>query len=250
MAHFISYFDYLGYKEFILKNSSEEIRRRVGHFLRDIETSLGLGKFQEPQGGWIIADLTHSRINCLNISDTIIFWTNDDSLESFMELLKVSFDFNWREILHNVPTRGAMVYADVELLTSRSQNDVGGTYNVNMIYGKGLVEAHIKAENQNWAGFVIDNSVITKLATMANVASTLDPFAVQYKVPYKNNVGNQENEYVFRLNTGSPKLNPVAFGNWSKNITDGFSRDNKNPNNPRAQEILANTLAYLEIFRE
>lgn len=82
MERFIAYFDYLGYKEFILNNDSKHLRTRAGHILRDIEASLGQGKYKEPHNGIIVADLSETRINCLNISDTVIFWTNDNSIES------------------------------------------------------------------------------------------------------------------------------------------------------------------------
>jgi hypothetical protein len=49
MERFIAYFDFLGYKEFILKNDSKHLRTRAGHILRDIEISLGQGKYKEPK---------------------------------------------------------------------------------------------------------------------------------------------------------------------------------------------------------
>jgi len=44
MKRFVTYFDFLGFKIFILNNDSEYIRTRIGHVLRDIEFSLGQGK--------------------------------------------------------------------------------------------------------------------------------------------------------------------------------------------------------------
>jgi hypothetical protein len=70
MKVFIGYFDLLGYKQFVMNNTTQEVRRRLGHVLRDIESSLGRGDYRESREG-LIADLKNSRIKCLNISDTV-----------------------------------------------------------------------------------------------------------------------------------------------------------------------------------
>lgn len=77
MKRFIAYFDFLGYKDFILNNDSNYLKVRAGHILRDIQISLGQGKYQDPMNGSVLADISLTRINCLNISDTVIFWTSD-----------------------------------------------------------------------------------------------------------------------------------------------------------------------------
>ena len=115
MKKFISYFDFLGFKNFILNNDSDYIKRRIGNILTDIEFALGQGKITKTNYG-VIANINNSKINCLNISDTVIFWTNDDSLESFNELLKISFDFNWSVTCYHFPVRGAMVFDEIEII--------------------------------------------------------------------------------------------------------------------------------------
>jgi len=116
MKRYIAYFDYLGYKDFILNNESQHLEVRAGHILRDIEMALAQGKYQEPRNGIILSDLSKSRINCLNVSDTVIFWTHDDSIESLEELMHVAYRFNWQEILFNMPVRGVVYFDEVELI--------------------------------------------------------------------------------------------------------------------------------------
>lgn len=247
MKRFIAYFDYLGYKHFILNNDSDHLRRRAGHILRDIEMSLGQGKYQDPRNGVIVADLSSTRINCLNISDTVIFWTNDDSVESLEELLLVAYEFNWREILYSFPIRGVIYYDQIEMISGQQKNQAGAIYSPNLIYGHGLVKAHIKTENLNWAGCVIDATVLEQLKDKVNVEEFLKPFAKQYKVPYKTQEHNLD-EYVLLINKGS--LNETAFENAKKDIIQAFSNDNKPVDKPRVQELLANTIAFLETFRD
>ncbi|HMH31602.1 MAG TPA: hypothetical protein VK543_01160 [Puia sp.] len=248
MKRYIAYFDYLGYKDFILNNDSSHLRTRAGHILRDIEMALGQGKYQEPNGGVVLADLSTSRINCLNISDTVIFWTNDDSIESLEELLIVAYRFNWQEILFNIPVRGVVYFDEFEMLSGKQKNTVGAIYSANLIYGKGLVNAHLKCENLNWAGSVIDQTVISQINDRVNVSEFLKPFAKLYKVPYKNPCPELREEYVLNINEGG--LNAIAYENTKENILRSFSNDNKSIDSARVQEILANTLTFLDTYRE
>ena len=248
MKRFIAYFDFLGYKEFILNNDSEHLRRRAGHILRDIESSLGQGKYQEPRNGVIVADLSSTRINCLNISDTVIFWTNDDSVESLEELLLVAYEFNWREILYNFPVRGVVYCDEIEMISGQQKNQAGAIYSPNLINGHGLVKAHLKAENLNWAGSVIDKTVIEQINGKVDIQSFLEPFAKPYKVPYKVYGHDIQEEFALNINKGV--LNETAFNNTKDGIIRAFSSDNKSIDKPRVQEILANTIAFLETFRD
>jgi hypothetical protein len=248
MKRFIAYFDFLGYKEFILNNDNEHLKVRAGHILRDIEISLGQGKYQQPGNGVVVADLSSTRINCLNISDTVIFWTNDDSIESLEELLLVAYEFNWRETLFSFPVRGVIYCDQIEMISGQQKNQAGAIYSPNLIYGHGLVKAHLKAENLNWAGAVIDKTVIEQIDGKVDIKSFLKPFAKLYRVPYK--VPEQDIQEEFALNINKGGLNATAFENAKDDIIRAFSNDNKSIDKPRVQEILANTITFLETFRD
>lgn len=236
----------MGFKNFILNNNSEYIRKRIGHILRDVEFAIGQGETTRTNYG-VIANINNSRINCLNISDTVIFWTNDNSFESFQELLKVSFDFNWRVTCYHFPVRGAIFYDEIEIISGYQETNNGGTYNVNSIYGKGLVNAHLKAENLNLASCVIDNTVIDKIEEFGNPKKIIGDFGIEYEVPYKNgDILNPEFVLKFYINDS---INEEAFTNRAKGISDAFKGDNKGMNN-RAQEMLRNTISFLGILKE
>jgi hypothetical protein len=58
----------------------------LGILLRDIDNSLPQEKLKDSPHGYI-ADLSASTIQCISISDTIIYWTQDDSDERLSEFL-------------------------------------------------------------------------------------------------------------------------------------------------------------------
>lgn len=246
---FISYFDYMGFKEFILNNPSEHIVMRMGHVFRDIENALSKGKMQEPKGGIVFADISKSIINSINISDTVIFWTNDTSIESFSELLKVTDRFNWSQVCYNFPVKGAIVFGEVRLVGGTTSFDGGAVYNVSCLYGKGLVHAHLKADDMSMAGCVIDQSVLNELEKHGDPDGFLKDYSVKYKVPYKHPPNPHNEEYVLGLTKVDQKLNEEAFTNRKRNIEETFASDNKSMNE-RSQQLLANTINFLRIFKE
>lgn len=246
MKKFITYFDFLGFKKFILNNDCNYIRKRIEHLLRDIELSIGQGKTIRTNNGFV-ANILGSRINCLNISDTVIFWTNDDSYDSFKELLKISFDFNWRVTCYHFPVRGAMVFDEIEIVRGYQATENGGTYNVNYVYGKGLVIAHIKAENLNLASCVIEDSIIKKISEFGTIEDIIGNYAMRHKVPYKNDEEN-EPEYLLKFYIDKT-INNVAFNSRAQGIEDAFKNDNKGMSE-RSKILLENTINFLRLLRE
>jgi len=245
MKRYLAYFDFLGFKNFILNNDSDYIKRRIGHILQDIETAIGQGEIDITDYG-AVANISKSKLNCLNISDTVIFWTRDDSFESFKELLKVSFDFNWRVTCYHFPIRGAIVYDEIEIISGYHETENGGTYNVNSIYGKGLVNAHIKAENLNLASCVVDSSVIEKIHEFGKTEEIIGDLAIEYQVPYKNGEIIPP-EYLLKFHINKT-INQEAFENRAQGIKDAFINDNKGISE-RSEILLENTIDFLSVLR-
>jgi hypothetical protein len=245
MKRFIGYFDLMGYKQFIMNNDTPEARRRVEHVLRDIETSLGRGEYLDTPRGYV-ADLRHSTLRSLSISDTIIFWTQDDTSESLEEFLDVCFRLNWSLNTYNFPVRGLLTYDEMEMIQGSDSNDNGGTYSVNTMYGKGLVNAHLKCDDQNWAGTTVDISV-SEWIKAHGLIHQLERVAIKTMVPYKKKIEHQQEEYALRL--VSAPLNEIAFANLQRDIHQVFEADNKGLND-RAIEMLNNTLLFAEKFKE
>lgn len=243
MNHFIAYFDYLGFKQFIENNDLEYQKEIIGNNFRDMEGALGRGKMKKAEWG-VMADLINSNINCINFSDTIIFWTNDNS--EITEFLDVVYKFNQQTVDFFFPARGALAYGEIHYVDHSQKNEAGGHYNVNSVFGKGLVKAHDKAEMQQWAGCVVDQSFIDELSLRGyNKEELLEPFAKKYKVPYKNGIELPE-EYAMSLikNTSSTE----AIKNYSNGIRENFARHNKSTQTDDIKQKIENTIRFLESF--
>lgn len=239
MKHFIAYFDYLGFKEFLLQNSEEELERRSYHLLRDIEKSLS-DKYKIKSSGQAVADLSESNINCLNISDTVIFWTKDDTLESCKELLEVAYRFNWNNNIFYFSVRGCVIYDNFNFISGKQQNERGSLYSPNLMFGKGLLNAHIKTDQLNWAGAVIDNSVVERVMKETNFSAFIGDMAKKYLVLYK---GFYKKEYAFLLRKEND-LTEEQSKNDEDSIRNNFEGDNKSIN-ASVEEKISNTIKFL-----
>jgi hypothetical protein len=183
--------------------------------------------------------ISSSKLNCLNISDTVIIWTNDCEMDSLKELINVAYEFNCREILYNFPLRGSVLKGKIREATRRQTNPKDGSYSVQCVYGKGIVDAHLKAESQNWAGTVIDKAIIDDLNHF-NQLDFIKEMTIKYPVPYKT--GAVE-EYVFKINPR--QLNETALENRLRNIDRVFSLDNKSIEPESVKLKIENTKKFI-----
>src|SRR5690606_24276064 len=102
-------------------------------------------------------------------------------------------------------------FGDIHHRAFNETSPLQGKYNVNSLYGKDLINAYLKAESQQWAGTVIDESTLVALTGNGiNCEELLKPFAVKYQVPYKMSSAAND-EYVLRLVEGT--INPEFFKN-------------------------------------
>ena len=246
MKKYIAYFDYLGFKQVVENNDIEQLKHIVSNNLRDIEAGLGKGKTKKTKHG-VIADLTQSKINCINFSDTVIFWSNDDSIESLVEILEVSYRYNWQSIDFTFPVRGALLFDEIHNLNFQHNNYGGGTYNINSVIGKGIVNAHFKAESQLWAGTVIDETFVQEIRNRGyNPSDFLKPFAKLFPVPYKDQKVIQD-EYVLCIIEGE-EIPQIAYENYKNEIINNFKAYNKSIDNLDVKVKIENTLSFLKSF--
>jgi len=239
---FIAYFDLLGFKQFLLNNTEYVLSYRCGHILRDIENALSLGKTKPRNPGEVIADRKETNINCLNVSDTIIFYSKDNSIESFKEFIKIIHDFNWKVNFYNFPVRGYATYDNFTMINGQDVNEKGTIYSVNLMHGKGLYNTHEKSELLNWAGCAIDSTIENRLNEigMHEYIPMLKKYAKKYDVPYKGYTINQ-----YALKFSDEPINNDFFERIKEGIISAFKCDNKSIT-PSVQVKIDNTIRFLE----
>lgn len=246
MANFLAYFDLLGYKKFIENNSEEHLDRRTNHFGRNIEMALALDHPNIPskREGVVISDISHSTLNCLTFSDTVILWTKSNTLEDFKEILQVAHKYNNFNIMHDFPSRGCIVYGDISYKPFDYENLRGGKYMLNMIYGKALIDAHSRAEAMSWAGCELDKSAIEYAKTLGDINLLLQEYTMVYDIPFKT-----KDDKEIRVSGNALRL---SFGRvlitefMEDGIRRAFMQDNKGNIEGRTKVIFDNTIEFLK----
>lgn len=248
METFIAFFDILGFKEFINNNDLKEVKRLFEHLLRDTQTAVSGEKYVQLNASTIIPDLKQQKVNCLHISDSIVFWTNSNTEDDFKDLVAVCHSFYWRSLQTTFPLRGCLTHGEIDFnpATIKNINSVN-FYNYSLI-GKGLVNAYLKAESIEYAGCVLDKIAIEKVTDKLINDLIYDQKICMYKVPFKTGVSY---EHVFRPIKGNH--NDVSFRNTTNGIKSLFTYASKTDIDKMPESVknkMNNTIDFISFFRE
>jgi len=248
METFIAFFDVLGFKEFINNNELEEVKRLFEFLLRDTQTAVAGEEYIQLNSGLVIPDLKQQKVNCLHISDSIVFWTNSNTEKDFEELVNVCYSFYWRSLQTTFPVRGCLVYGEIDFRPFTIENANGITFYNYSLIGKGLVDAYLKAESIEYAGCLLDSSAIKQVDDKLINKLIYDQKICMYKVPFKT---GESYEHVFRPIKGDH--NDVSFRNTAEQIKSLFTYASKADVNNLSENVkkkMNNTIDFISFFRE
>lgn len=195
-AVYVAFLDVLGFGKLVLNNSHADLEQIYTEALME-GVGLGLSNRQYAlieNGGqeYLTNDTSAVPVNSLIVSDTIILWTNCDSVPSFRKLVSVVRGVLAHSCFNGLPLRGAIEVGPMSWGDGRfnSQN-----YNMQQaIFGSGLVKAHELEKRQDWSGCVIGNGAIQRLREVAGEESFAQEVNMliskkelcEYTVPFKD----------------------------------------------------------------
>lgn len=240
---YLAYFDILGFKEFISNSTEEEIDFGFERLFRDSQHSVAEHKTTSTLHGGIVPVLEDAKINCLHISDSIIFHSNTCLPDDFLRLRKVCSSFlQYSTWAQTFPMRGCIVkgFNSFSPFTLSSNNQT--KFINSSLYGKALVNAYLKAEDQDWSGCFIDDSAVTE-----ELQPHLDKLINEkklfiYDVPFKS--GNRT-QYTL------PIIGEFANNVKEDNLRELFNQYmNGKPLNPGAELKLKNTIHFLRFIKD
>lgn len=147
--------DILGFKETIKYFESQHGNRSLDIFVEQFYDPI-ITEFQR------LDNYSQDNVFPTQFSDTFLFFTRDDSIESFSLLHSIFDIFYWSVITTDAkwPLRGAIGFG--QLYANMSKN---------IFLGSGIINAYEYAEKQNWIGYIITpeaNKRLDKLAIDLN----------------------------------------------------------------------------------
>lgn len=246
METYIAFFDILGFKEIVLNNNLKSLNQKFNNLFRETQISVSTGKTVSFGNGIIVPDLNKIKVNCIHISDSVIFWTQKQDIKSFKNLIEVCKTFYQRSLQMEFPLRGAIVYGEMEfspgIIKDGEQNFFG---NFSFI-GKGLVNAYLKAESLHLSACIVDQSTLDKIGEAQVYELIKNESLFYYNTPFNN--GTSEYEHLIKPINGV--FSELFFRNRAKTIKENFEKLMYGKPMPQSvHEKMNNTIKLLEFFR-
>ena len=163
----ITYLDILGFKG---KVSAFESGFGFGHldlFVKNFYTNL-LDEQQRQGEYW------PDKVFTAWASDTFLFFTHDDSKDSFVCVAETTKCFCWAVMPKSWPLRGAIGFG--ELYADESNN---------VFLGSGFIDAYQYAEKQNWIGVIVTPKANSRLRELGVELQRWHVMFREYDVPVK-----------------------------------------------------------------
>lgn len=242
---YIAFLDLLGFKSIMEGNDSKGIDELIEKLIGEIQLSIAhnLERFIAANlDGGFSPDLNKARVNSIVFSDTIVFWSNDDSSDSFKSIVDaVSMFFASAVIGRSWAARGAITYGD---LTYTSYDIANKNFLINQsgLYGKSIIDGYELEESQEWIGCMVSESAIEHfLKSEEDGENYLSTRLLQYEVPVKKGKVLKQ-QYVIWWGWGQDS---------EKNVERFFTKLAKLEELPEiVKDKYDNTCKYLKYSRE
>lgn len=210
----VAYFDILGFKNKLLNTPIAELSKDYERLISYTD-----GEFTLTQGKITQRKVCHRYL----FSDSLFMIAQEDSEDSFIDLITYAWRTMQQFMVFGFPLRGAVTYGE---LYANFEN--------NIFLGKAISEAVELESRQNWIGAIVDNSAIKQYESVLHSDNTLgiimNCLLPIYNVPFKD--GTRQNNNVI---------------NWRVNLVveDGIKSLFKNdPYEDSVQEKIDNTLQF------
>lgn len=189
---YVAVFDVLGFKSWIKAEGSQKIFTFMKGFM-NLMTKVSLPKAVANED--MTVDMKPSLISQISFSDTIVFYSQDDSYESFSTILKVCAHFLNTVICGSRrPIRGALAHGEFYV---EPEN--------NACVSQALIDAYELEQKQNWLGMTFHKS-IEGSTNFKRAQKEFPLLIIQTQIPFKKRRGEK-----FALNWTNKIIGPVTF---------------------------------------
>ena len=238
---YFAFLDILGFKALVQNNSHPalvELYDKIFSAQVD-KVAEGHKKYAEKQAGRLGEKYTDAGLQMINISDSILIWTQHGQPSALFELVMAVSSLLGISMIQGLPLRGCIT-SQVFSVTNRP-NSVS-------VIGKGLVHAYSMENIQQWSGCMIDEGIINYFRSIEKVffgreapaPIERDLLVLPYDIPIKN------------PKTGEHTFKKSYAINWSEDfipddvIAETFNAHNKKDDRPGSDtpEKIKNTLDF------
>lgn len=248
---FIAFLDVLGFKEMVEKSTHEKLEKVYSNlFVSNAAYSISGGNFitvDSPTGSYATADLSKPLTSCLIVSDSVMLWTEDTSMKSFLNICAAVGKLLVSGVYTGLPMRGGIAMGEISHL--KSSPNTPQAFGIQTIFGKGLVRAYTEESSHEWMGCVITDDCVNAYieASKHHIGKIQDLATIEHLVKMK-----------FLLRYPAPRKDNKTIDRWIINwpifnnsptnettVSKAFTMHTKNLEHPTSKIKLDNTLEFL-----
>lgn len=246
----VAFLDILGFSDLVDNNSYEELEKIYNIFESGYKSGVTLNKYVKTEGG-IRQDFIDCRVKAIQISDSIIIWTKEDTVRSYFDIVMTVRELLGHGIFYGLPLRACIHYGEF----GHNINFHSDEISTNTFFGKAITKSYKLCESQSWSGGYMTKEAVEAYSKMVlaqndNYLSSLISieamqrrhFLKQFKIPFKN--GDSSSELC---------INWVNWSNPKKSKDDliaTFSKHKKLSESDRVKTIIQNTINFWETCPE
>ena len=204
---FIGFMDIMGFKDLVARKSHEDVK-----YMLNIMVSLNKSLesvFGKPRVKVEDRKKLESRIKSVTFSDSILFISQDDSVEDFLQISFALSIFQEASLQRGAPTKGAM---SLGMLTADFDNSI--------FFGQPLIDAYLLQDQLKYYGIIADNKVeeyiIDKNRKLSPNEPRVDRAFIKLKTPLKggtithynlhlDSVSSEQLEDLYKSVSGEPR---------------------------------------------
>jgi hypothetical protein len=208
---FVAFFDIIGFKNWIDLEGSKEVFNYMRGYLDFIFKVSLPGSTANPD---MTVNIAGSKINYINFSDSIIYYSIDDSYESFEAIIRVCNDF--MAIINGLNTKKFSILTKGAI----SHGDFFVDIDTRSFVGEALIKSYLLEKDINWLGLCFHHE-LTRLDCYAKFAKEHPNLIVESLTPLLN---SHPEVRPYALNWADKSYNAGVSMNVKKVLSDSIER--------------------------
>ncbi len=245
---YLAYFDVLGFKGIVGKRYLTEVEDFFYKLLLNTESAVSDERCDGSIPSEYCANLNSLNLNCLHISDSIIFWTNTDDAEDLNRIINCCDKLVKNRTIPCKLLRGCLTHGEISynFYSSPQISTQQSIYHDYSIIGQPIIDAYTKAESLQLTGCVLDRNIIRRIKSESLEKIVRDGIIAERIIPTKFGISL---EYVYTPAKGG--YTEVGFKNDVESLKRAYEFASKCSIanlSEDAQRKLYNTIEFYRSF--
>ncbi|MEO6883159.1 MAG: hypothetical protein ABI199_03940 [Bacteroidia bacterium] len=188
---FVAFLDILGFKEFIMRNSHDEVYEQLTKISNLTEFLANIPRYNIVDNK--IDQIVYYKdfIEIATFSDSFIIFSNNDSIRNYKIFTSIVNNFYANALKFKIPLKGGFAHGEISIDKSK-----------NIYFGQPIIDAFLLQEDVNYIGIVAHHSIDVFLKNnLAEISKSINFEAhfFEEKTPLKSGYVNHLNLNWFEL---------------------------------------------------